>query len=220
MVSPAEQTETKNPEADRMPKLPLDLLLFDVQLVCFDLDYTLWDLWIDTHVTPPLKRKGDAVNALHDRYARSLLPSAAHIATLRSLGDISELAFYREVPDVLAELQKSKIHIAAASRTHAPDLAREALRLLLIPQEKGSAKMAKAITFFETMEIYPGSKLRHFKSIHAKTGIPYSEMLFFDDEARNKEVESLGVTMHLVRNGVDRSAFSKGVAEWRKRNGR
>ena len=37
-----------------------------------------------------------------------------------------------------------------------------------------------------------GSKLRHFKSIHKKTGIAYSEMLFFDDEARNKEVESLG----------------------------
>ncbi|KAJ9102433.1 hypothetical protein QFC21_002833 [Naganishia friedmannii] len=147
MVSPAEQTETKNPEADRMPK---------------------------THITPPLKRKGDAVNALHDRHG-------------------TELAFYREVPDVLAELKKSNIHIAAASRTHAPDLAREALRLLLVPQEKGSREMAKAITFFETMEIYPGSKLRHFKSIHAKTGIPYSEMLFFDDESRNKEVESLGV---------------------------
>lgn len=26
------------------------------------------------------------------------------------------------------------------------------------------------------------------------------------------------VTMHLVRNGVDRSTFNKGVTEWRKRN--
>ncbi|KEP46820.1 acid phosphatase [Rhizoctonia solani 123E] len=27
-------------------------------------------------------------------------------------------------------------------------------------------------------------------------------MLFFDDEHRNKEVESLGVTMQLVRDGM------------------
>lgn len=38
----------------------------------------------------------------------------------------------------------------------------------------------------------PGSKLRHFKSIHKKTGIAYADMLFFDDESRNKEVEQLG----------------------------
>ncbi|KAI5453187.1 hypothetical protein NCC49_006215 [Naganishia albida] len=188
MPNPSDNTETKNPTADRMPKL-----------VCFDLDYTLWDLWIDTHITPPIKRKGDAINSLQDRHG-------------------SEIAFYREVPDVLAELKKSNIHIAAASRTHAPDLAREALGLLLIPAEKGSSEMSKAITFFQTMEIYPGSKLRHFKSIHKKTGIAYADMLFFDDESRNKEVEQLGVTMHLVRNGVDRNTFNKGVVEWRKKN--
>jgi len=75
----------------------------------------------------------------------------------------------------------------------------------------------KAITFFQTFEIYPGSKLRHFRSIHKKTGIPYEEMLFFDDEHRNKEVEQLGVTMQLVTKGVDRATFNKGLVEWRKR---
>ena len=51
--------------------------------------------------------------------------------------------------------------------------------------------------------VLPGSKLRHFKSIHKKTGIPYAEMLFFDDEARNKEVESLGYVcpLRLVPGG-------------------
>lgn len=27
-----------------------------------------------------------------------------------------------------------------------------------------------------------GSKIAHFKELHKKTGIPYEEMLFFDDE--------------------------------------
>jgi magnesium-dependent phosphatase 1 len=90
------------------------------------------------------------------------------------------------------------------------------------------------------MEIYPGSKLRHFKEVHRKTGIPYEQMvsflplaekgrkpmyvlrfqLFFDDEHRNFEVESLGVTMQLVPNkGTDRRLWESGLALWRKRRG-
>lgn len=33
-----------------------------------------------------------------------------------------DLGFYREVPTILAELRRRKIHIAAASRTSAPEL--------------------------------------------------------------------------------------------------
>jgi len=33
-----------------------------------------------------------------------------------------DLGFYREIPTILAELRKRKIHIAAASRTSAPEL--------------------------------------------------------------------------------------------------
>ena len=43
-------------------------------------------------------------------------------------------------------------------------------------------------------------------------------MLFFDDEVRNRNVESLGVTMYLVRDGVTRLEVDKGVREWRRRN--
>ena len=45
-------------------------------------------------------------------------------------------------------------------------------------------------------------------------------MLFFDDESRNKNVEVLGVTMWLVRDGVSRDEIDNGVRSWRKRNGR
>ncbi|EAL19525.1 hypothetical protein CNBG4720 [Cryptococcus deneoformans B-3501A] len=146
-------------------------------LVAFDLDYTLWDLWID--------RNGDVVNQLVDRRGQNL-------------------SFYHEVPSILAELKHRRIHVAAASRTSAPELAKEALRMLLLPADEGGDHV-KAISYFNTMEIYPGSKLRHFREIHRKTGIPYEQMLFFDDEHRNFEVESLGVTMQLVpSSGTDR----------------
>lgn len=44
--------------------------------------------------------------------------------------------------------------------------------------------------------------------------------LFFDDEHRNFEVESLGVTMQLVPSrGTDRRLWEQGLAMWRKRRG-
>ena len=37
------------------------------RLLVFDLDYTLWPFWVDTHVTPPLKVKDGGSKAV-DRY--------------------------------------------------------------------------------------------------------------------------------------------------------
>uniref|UniRef100_A0A8H7XMC4 Magnesium-dependent phosphatase-1 n=1 Tax=Psilocybe cubensis TaxID=181762 RepID=A0A8H7XMC4_PSICU len=156
------------------------------QLVAFDLDYTLWDLWIDTHVTGPLRRKGTAINQVLDKYGETI-------------------SFYDDVPHILHDLRSRSfpthgdkvdrhVVIAACSRTHAPDLANQCLRLLLVPPcpKDSSPDLKPAIEFFDEMEIYPGSKIKHFKKIHERTGIPYSEMLFFDDEHRNSEVEKLG----------------------------
>jgi magnesium-dependent phosphatase 1 len=90
------------------------------------------------------------------------------------------------------------------------------LRLLHIDTD---GKKKKAIDFFDHMEIYPGSKITHFTKLQKATGLKYEDMLFFDDEARNRNVESLGVTMYLVRDGVTRDELDNGIAEWRKRRG-
>lgn len=47
---------------------------------------------------------------------------------------------------------------------------------------------------FDISEIYTGSKVRHFGKIRKKSGVPYEDMIFFDDWDENcKEVGSLGV---------------------------
>ncbi len=79
--------------------------------------------------------------------------------------------------------------------------------------------MKKAIDFFDHLEIYPGNKIAHFERLRKASGVEYQEMLFFDDESRNKNVETLGVTMWWVRDGISLAEMDNGVREWRKRRG-
>lgn len=146
------------------------------KLIVFDLDYTLWPFWVDTHVTPPLKASATNDSA-KDRFGETF-------------------KFYEDVPSILVALREKGITVGIASRTSAPDLGRELLRLLHVVDVDG--KKRKALDYCDHLEIYPGSKLTHFTRLQKSTGLNYEDMLFFDDESRNKNVETLGVHMHLV----------------------
>jgi magnesium-dependent phosphatase 1 len=54
--------------------------------------------------------------------------------------------------------------------------ARQALQLLRVPGNDDEAEQS-AIELFDDLQIYPGSKLTHFRALHAKTGIPYKQMV-------------------------------------------
>ncbi len=136
--------------------------------------------------------------------------------------------------------------MSVASRTHAPDLAKDMLKNLVVTppfkptaeddadekkKEKEKKKKSKAVKplkaleYFTNMQIFPGSKTMHFEKIQegmrkAGSEVAFADMVFFDDEARNRNVEvELGVTFWLVRDGVTREEVDKGVWEWRKRRG-
>lgn len=90
----------------------------------------------------------------------------------------------------------------------------------------GAGKALRAIDIFTYQQTFPGSKTSHFQRIQdatkkAKGGeVAFADMLFFDDEGRNRNVETeLGVTFWLVRDGVTREEVDKGVWEWRRRRG-
>jgi magnesium-dependent phosphatase 1 len=52
------------------------------------------------------------------------------------------------------------------------------------------------------------------------SGVAFADMLFFDDENRNRNVENLGVTFWLVGDGVTKDEVDAGVRHWRGRKGR
>ncbi|CAG7836422.1 unnamed protein product [Allacma fusca] len=66
------------------------------KLLVFDLDYTLWPFWVDTHVTPPFSKKSNGV--VVDSYGQ-------------------KVTFYEEVPKVLEELKAEGYLVGIASRT-------------------------------------------------------------------------------------------------------
>ena len=151
-------------------------------------------------------------------------------------------AFYPDVPSILLAASAISITIAAASRTSAPDLANQMLKLLYLrplpltnsstplspttpttptfTSSNNSSKDKRAIDVFSHLQIFPGDKKQHFTKLKKQSGLPFEEMLFFDDETRNRNVETLGVVMWLVCDGVSRAEVDKGVREWRRRNGR
>lgn len=247
-ISSTATTSTSSSHPSGAPSLP-KILADDLplpRLIIFDLDYTLWPFWVDTHVTPPVK----VVNAQHS-------------VCTDKIGDT--YSFYPEVPSILYTLGLvvSGVRLGIASRTNAPELAREMLKLLhvsppppppssssspssaLPPTAEGTAggggagagdgkkmtattstrdkkmmKPRRAVELFDAgLELYPSNKIRHMEALAKKTGIPYSEMLFLDDESRNRDVETLGVTMWLVRDGVTWKEVENGVKEWRARRG-
>uniref|UniRef100_A0A2K6G1H7 Magnesium dependent phosphatase 1 n=1 Tax=Propithecus coquereli TaxID=379532 RepID=A0A2K6G1H7_PROCO len=66
------------------------------KLAVFDLDYTLWPFWVDTHVDPPFHKSRDGT--VRDRRGQ-------------------DVRLYPEVPQVLERLQGLGVPGAAASRT-------------------------------------------------------------------------------------------------------
>ncbi|GHC43252.1 magnesium-dependent phosphatase-1 [Roseibacillus persicicus] len=152
------------------------------QLIVFDLDLTLW------HCGTLL-------------WCDQLRPPLSQDKEGRVRdADGVEVRLYDEVPTLLENLADEGYLLALASRTSAPPIARQLLELFGIR------------SYFEHEEIYPGDKSTHFASLQEKTGVPYSEMLFFDDEPRNvSSVGRLGAQAVLVSSGVYQAIVSRAL---------
>lgn len=109
-----------------------------------------------------------------------------------------KIVLYTDVVSVLNRLKKAGKQLAVASRTTAPIIARNLMELFEIRH------------FFDYEEIYPTSKILHFRAINEQSGVTFNKMVFFDDEHRNiVDVKSLGVEAVHVVNGLNLRHISK-----------
>lgn len=66
--------------------------------------------------------------------------------------------------------------------------------------------------YFHYREIYPGCKMKHFRSLQQKSNIDFKEMVFFDDDRRNiRDVSRLGVTAIHTPDGISEPAVRNAV---------
>nr|GMC87661.1 magnesium-dependent phosphatase 1 [Ipomoea batatas] len=112
---------------------------------------------------------------------------------------------YPQTKGILYALKDKGVNVAIASRSPTPDIANAFLEKLEIK------------SMFAAQEVFSSwsHKTEHFQKIHRRTGVPYKEMLFFDDENRNIDaVSKMGVTSILVGKGVNIGALRQGLLEF------
>ena len=100
------------------------------------------------------------------------------------------------------------IQTAIASKTDEPKWAHSCLKWLTI--QDGST--LQSCFQPNLMEIYYGNKKTHLTNLKKKSGIPFENMVFFDNEYGNiQSVKTLGVKCVYTPNGMTREAWDNAL---------
>ena len=107
---------------------------------------------------------------------------------------------------------------AIASRQDRVEWAREMLEKFRVPMPGGEGGPPLS-SLFSYVELRTGTKMAHFRAFHEASGIPYEEMLFFDDARGGKfgnceEVSSLGVLSYHCPDGLTPELWTAGVTAY------
>lgn len=166
------------------------------KLVAFDLDATLWYPEMYMLDGPPFKL------------------SSCGKAVIDAAGERTRLM--GDTPAILRSLATDATwggtEVAYVSRTDQPRWAATHLRLFKVDDDIDMHSLA------HHHEIYPGSKVTHFKRIHERSKIDFRDMVFFDDDSWNiREVSQLGVVCVHTPRGLTYAAFQEGLRRYAER---
>lgn len=166
-------------------------------LIVFDLDGCLWSpemyelLWEGRGAGSPFTPIGENQMQSNSGTVVQLLGDVAHV--------LEELHSNPKWKDT---------HVGISSRTDEPTWAKELLQKFQLPE----SKVPLQTVFRGPIEISYDSKTSHFERISKSTGVPFEEILFFDNEFGNcKSVSRQGVSVCHCPDGVTRDAFNRAV---------
>ena len=164
-------------------------------LVVFDLDFTVWFPEMYELAGAPFRRCKKSGRVM-DR-----------------AGEIIHV--FPDFPKIWKDIHTKypNMKIAVASSTTHPQWAQRCLELL--PMDPIANTLHEGI---EYREMYPRNKRNHFREIQKESGIPYEEMLFFDNEYYNIDsVSPLGVTCIYCPEGMTWRHWEDGIRAFQEK---
>ncbi|CAB9526455.1 Magnesium-dependent phosphatase 1 [Seminavis robusta] len=202
----SQQSEERT-ENDASAKPPL-------RLAVFDLDYTIWQpemyqLYGEPTLKPIDNKYNKRLSAQVLKEARTT--KAGYILTDRRN---SPMRVFGGAAVALSEIERLKaagvdIQAAVASKTDAPSWARICMDHLVIDNDC-TTTLISCFDNGHLVEISYGSKRQHLTRLHKKTGIPFEQMAFFDNESGNiRSVSALGVKCFYTPRGMQ-------IQDWNK----
>ncbi|CAI4433316.1 ADE_G0015690.mRNA.1.CDS.1 [Saccharomyces cerevisiae] len=154
-------------------------------VAAFDLDYTIWPCYCDTHLHGPFK---------------PVKSSNGEVLTI-ICRDGYELTIYKDIPRILGDLKDNGVKLMTASRTWAPEIAQEILKIFKV---KYAGVVTPLANLFDEFQWGERSKIGHLrdglKDLYNTSYLKSKKICLFDDESRNKEVEKYGVKFVYVRD--------------------
>jgi len=178
-------------KAGHLPTIPT--------LIVFDLDACLWSPEMFELSAAPTAYDAAAGGVTAGNDVVRLFSGAA--AVLRRL---------------LTDSQFADVHVAVASSTTEPAYANRCIETL--PIDANGAREERLCDLVEYCQIYPGSKGRqHFPALQKQSGVPYDQMLFFDDCTYGDNVADVarscqGTTCVRTPDGLTEALFDAGLA--------
>lgn len=172
------------------------------EVATFDLDYTVWPCYCDSHISPPLK------------------PIRSSNGEVRTVVDASgyQVTIYPDIYRILADLKQNDVKLISASRTWAPDVAQQMLKTFKMSYNGSIIPLSEV---FDISEWGERSKVGHIrdslKIIYGDTNLDKRDICLFDDEGRNKEVERYGIKFVYVKD-PERGATWKLYQDYLKNN--
>lgn len=162
------------------------------KVVVFDLDYTLWPCWCDVHIELPIKNVNP--ETIVDSYG-------------------FQLSLYKDVPSIIRELKENGVKIVSASRTPTVHIAKELIKHIKIDN-------IPLYKYFDNSQWGTGSKVHHIKKAAKELGmeseLANGDFILYDDEYRNKDVNSIGCKFVYIRDtdyGLTRKIFEDGLKQ-------
>jgi magnesium-dependent phosphatase 1 len=181
------------PEPEPEPEVGL-FVRNGVQMIVYDLDATLWETEMYLIDGPPFSETAEP----HVLLDRSKTKVEIMTGALESLQAFQTDERWRGVK------------FGIASRTDYPKWARECMSRLKVPIDDDDATSAvtlRSLVHFE--QIFDDDKRNHFRALHNQSGVPFANMVFFDNEHRNiVSVSKLGVKCVFCPDGMTRAVWN------------